>query len=106
MQKIVNNINAAMKRIKARLVLKNASIINVFTQTIEENDIAINEDMIVGVGKYDGICEIDCSGKFVAPGFIDAHVHIESSMVTPEIFSHLVIKRGVTSITMMPIFFY
>jgi adenine deaminase len=102
MEKIKNNINVAMARKKAALVLKNASIINVFTQKIEINDIAINNETIIGIGKYDGICEIDCSGLFVAPGFIDAHVHIESSMVTPEIFSNLVIKRGVTSIVADP----
>jgi len=102
MEKIKNNINTAMARTKAAIVLKNASIINVFTQTIEINDIAINYDMIIGIGEYDGICEIDCSELFVAPGFIDAHVHIESSMVTPETFSDLVIKRGVTSIIADP----
>lgn len=102
MEKIKNNINVAMTRKKAALVLKNASIINVFTQKIERNDIAINNDTIIGIGKYEGICEIDCSGLYAAPGFIDAHVHIESSMVTPEIFSDLVIKRGVTSIIADP----
>lgn len=102
MEKIKNNINTAMAKKNADLVLKNASIINVFTQKIEINDIAINADTIIGIGNYDGICEIDCSGLFVAPGFIDAHVHIESSMVTPEIFSNLVIKRGVTSIIADP----
>lgn len=102
MEKIKNNINTAMAKKNADLVLKNASIINVFTQKIEINDIAINSDTIIGIGKYDGVCEIDCSGLFVAPGFIDAHVHIESSMVTPEIFSNLVIKRGVTSIIADP----
>lgn len=102
MEKKKNNINVAMARKKATLVLKNASIINVFTQKIERNDIAINHETIIGIGRYEGICEIDCSGLYVAPGFIDAHVHIESSMVTPEIFSDLVIKRGVTSIIADP----
>ena len=102
MDKVKNNINTAMARTKADLVLKNASIINVFTQTIEKKDIAINDDIIIGIGNYDGICEIDCNGLFVAPGFIDSHVHIESSMVTPEIFSHLAIKRGVTTIIADP----
>jgi adenine deaminase len=102
MNKIKNNIDAAMGIIKATLVLKNASIINVFTQTIEKNDIAINGDTIIGMGNYEGIREIDCSGLFVAPGFIDAHVHIESSMVTPEIFSHFAIKHGVTTIIADP----
>lgn len=102
MEKIKNNINTAMAKKNADLVLKNASIINVFTQKIEINDIAINNDTIIGIGKYDSVCEIDCSELFVSPGFIDAHVHIESSMVTPEIFSNLVIKRGVTSIIADP----
>lgn len=97
-----NDISIAVGKVKAPLVLKNAKIINVFSQTIEENDIAINEDKIVGIGKYNGKNEIDCRGLYAAPGFIDAHVHIESSMVTPEVFSHLLIKRGVTSAIVDP----
>lgn len=99
---IISNINVASKATKAKLVLKNAFIINVFTQSIEKNDIAINGDTIVGIGKYDGIEEIDCTGLFVAPGFIDAHVHIESSMVPPSVFSQLVIEKGVTSVIADP----
>lgn len=102
MIELKNNINAAMANIKSQLVLKNAFIINVFTQSIEKNDIAINGDTIVGIGKYDGIEEFDCTGLFVAPGFIDSHVHIESSMVTPEVFSHVVISKGVTSVIADP----
>lgn len=102
MNKLKSNIEATMGYTKASLVLKNAFIINVFTETIEKSDIAINGDIIVGIGEYSGTVEIDCSGLFVSPGFIDAHVHIESSMVTPEIFSQLVIKRGVTTIVADP----
>lgn len=102
MNKLKNEIDVSMARKKAELVLKNAFVINVFTQTIENNDIAIDNDIIVGIGKYEGNCEIDCSGFFVAPGFVDSHVHIESSMVTPEIFSDLVIKKGVTTIIADP----
>ena len=94
---IKENIQAALGKIKAELVIKNAFIINVFTQSIEKNDIAINGGIIVGVGKYDGVEEIDCTGLFAAPGFIDSHVHIESSFVTPEAFSKLVINKGVTT---------
>lgn len=102
MNKLKSCIDAAMARKKAALVLKNASIINVFNQKIEKKDIAIDNEVIVGVGCYEGIREIDCNGLFCAPGFIDAHVHIESSMVTPEAFSHLLIKRGVTTIVADP----
>ncbi|WPC43539.1 adenine deaminase [Clostridium sp. JS66] len=102
MNKLLDKINAAMGKVKAELVLKDAFIINVFTQTIEKKDVAINDDVIVGIGKYEGNQEIDCKGLFVASGFIDSHVHIESSMVTPEIFSDLVIKKGVTTIVADP----
>lgn len=102
MDKLKNDIDVAMARLKADLVLKNASIINVFTQTIDKGDIAISKDTIIGIGKYEGICELDCTGLFVTPGFIDAHVHIESAMVTPEIFSQIVIKRGVTTVVADP----
>lgn len=102
MNRLKNSIDAAMSREKSTLVLKNASIINVFTQTIDKKDVAIEGEIIVGIGSYEGITEIDCEGLFCAPGFIDAHVHIESSMVTPELFSHILIKRGVTTIVADP----
>ncbi len=102
MKNLKSYIDAAMTRVKAALVLKNASIINVFTQTVDKQDIAIEDGIIVGIGSYNGITEIDCNGLFVAPGFIDSHVHIESSMVTPELFSHILIKRGVTTIVADP----
>lgn len=97
MNRLKEDIDIALGRDFAPLVLKNASMINVFTQDIEIVDIAINGDKIVGIGKYHGKYEIDCTGKFAAPGFIDAHVHVESSMVTPEVFSHLVLTHGVTT---------
>ena len=97
-----SNIDVAMANLVAELVLKNAFIINVFTQSIEKNDIAINGNIIVGIGKYDGMEELDCTGLFVAPGFIDAHVHIESSMVTPDAFSNIVIGKGVTTVIADP----
>lgn len=97
MEKLKNNINTALENKKADIVLKNALIVNVFNQTIEKDDIAINGDTIIGVGNYSGEKEIDCTGYFVSPGFIDSHVHVESSKVTPEIFSHILIKKGVTT---------
>ncbi|GAA0077268.1 adenine deaminase [Clostridium sp. CTA-5] len=97
MDKLKDNIESALRTKQADIVLKNASIINVFNQTIEKDDIAINGDMIVGIGKYSGKKEIDCTGCFVSPGFIDAHVHIESSKVIPQIFSDILLTRGVTT---------
>jgi adenine deaminase len=97
MSSFKKHIDIAVGKIKAPLVLKNAFVINVFTQCIEKSDIAINEDKIVGIGNYSGEQEIDCTGLYVSAGFIDAHVHIESSMVTPEVFSQLLIRSGVTT---------
>lgn len=83
---------------KADFVLKNCSIVNVFTHEIEQNDIAIANGIIVGIGEYEGIIEKDLKGMYVAPGFIDGHVHIESSMLTPSEFSKLVIPNGTTRV--------
>ncbi len=87
---------------KAELVLKNASIINVFTETIEQGDVAICEGRVVGIGQYDGEEELDCTGKFVAPGFIDGHIHLESSMLKPVEFAKSVIPHGTTAVITDP----
>ncbi|MGH4118655.1 adenine deaminase [Clostridium sp.] len=102
MEKIRRNIDAAMGRIKSDLVLKNANFINVFTETMDSGDIAIVNDTIIGIGNYDGEIEIDCSDLYVTPGFIDAHVHIESSMVMPQQYGRTVIKKGVTTVIADP----
>ena len=66
------------------LLLKNASLVNVLTGEIYQTDIAIQDSWIVGVGEgYEAENVINLNGKYVAPGYIDAHVHIESSMCTP-----------------------
>ena len=87
---------------KAELVLKNADIINVFTESIEHADIAICNGFIVGIGEYEGEEEIDCSGKFAAPGFIDGHIHLESSMLKPVEFARAVLPHGTTSVITDP----
>ncbi|MFW5889246.1 MAG: adenine deaminase [Bacillota bacterium] len=84
--------------ILADLVIKNAKVINVFTKTIEEEDIAISEGVIVGLGNYQGKLEVDYQGYYVAPGFIDGHVHIESSMLTPNNYAPVVLQRGTTTV--------
>lgn len=102
MERIRKNIDAAMGRVKADLVLKNANYINVFTESIDSGDIAIVGETIIGIGNYEGEKEIDCTNLYVAPGFIDSHVHIESSMIIPEQFGHVVIKKGVTTVIADP----
>ncbi|MDR0469274.1 MAG: adenine deaminase [Peptococcaceae bacterium] len=84
------------------MVLKNCNIVNVFTLEIVQGDIAIEGDTIIAIGAYQGEKEIDVAGRFVAPGFIDGHVHIESSMVTPSRFAEAVIPCGTTSVIADP----
>lgn len=95
-------INAAAGRVKADLVLKNATYVNVFNGKIEKGDIAVTADRIVGIGSYEGEKEIDVSGLTVLPGYIDAHVHIESSQLSPEEFASLIVPRGTTTIIADP----
>lgn len=95
-------IDVANKKRKADLVIRNASIVNVFTKALTNGDVAISDGVIVGIGHYEGIQEIDASGKYIAPGLIDAHVHIESSMVTPQQFSQVVLPHGVTTVVTDP----
>jgi adenine deaminase len=76
------------------LVLKNANIVNVFSNEIIKADVAIEKGIIVGIGNYDGISNIDLKGKYITPGFIDPHVHIESSMVSPSEFAKAIVPMG------------
>lgn len=95
-------IAVAAGREKADLVLKNAKYLNVFSNEFLCGDIAVANGVIAGVGKYDGKTEIDVSGKLVLPGFIDAHIHLESSMVTPAEFAKAVVAHGTTTVITDP----
>jgi len=95
-------IDIAAGRLRPSIVLKNGKIVNVFSGEIIEGDIAIEGEKIVGIGNYEGVEEIDLGGKYVSPGFIDGHVHIESSMATPEQFARAIIPRGTTTIIADP----
>lgn len=95
-------IAVAAGREKADLVLKNAKYLNVFSNEFLCGDIAVSNGLIAGVGKYDGKTEIDVSGKLVLPGFIDAHIHLESSMVTPAEFAKAVVAHGTTTVITDP----
>lgn len=95
-------IAVAAGREKADLVLKNAKYLNVFSNEFLCGDIAVANGLIAGVGKYDGKTEVDVSGKLVLPGFIDAHIHLESSMVTPAEFAKAVVAHGTTTVITDP----
>ncbi|MGQ9708957.1 MAG: adenine deaminase [Anaerolineae bacterium] len=87
----------------AELVLRNGRVINVYTAEIVEADIAIADGHIVGIGGgYGSRQEIDLGGRYVCPGLIDAHVHIESSMLTPYQFARAVLPRGTTTVVCDP----
>ncbi|QOL81780.1 adenine deaminase [Pseudooceanicola spongiae] len=84
--------------VPADLVLKGGKVLDVVTGALLEGDVAICGERIVGImAQYDGVEEIDVSGKILVPGFIDTHLHIESSMVTPHEFDRCVGPRGVTT---------
>ena len=95
-------IAVAAGREKAALVLNSAKYLNVFSNEYLCGDIAVANGLIAGVGKYDGKTEIDVSGKLVLPGFIDAHIHLESSMVTPAEFAKAVVAHGTTTVITDP----
>ena len=95
-------IDRSIKNKNPNLVLKNANIINVFTHEIIEGDLAIHDGVIIGIGKYEGENNIDLKGKYIAPGLIDSHVHIESSMLSPGEFSKVIVPRGTTTIITDP----
>ena len=95
--RLKNLIEVAAGRKKADLVLKNARVLNVFTGEWISGDVAIADGLIAGVGDYAGKEEIDLAGKFVAPGFIDTHLHIESTMLTPVEFLRIAVAHGTTT---------
>ena len=95
-------IEAASGREKADLVLKNATYVNVFSNELCTANIACANGLIVGIGDYAGEQELDLTGKIVCPGFLDAHIHLESSMVSPTEFVKAVLPHGTTTVVTDP----
>ena len=95
-------ILAASGEKRAGLVLKGARVVNVFTGELEEADVAIEGGYIAGVGSYEGETEVDLSGKIICPGFIDGHIHLESSMVRPAEFERAILPHGTTAVITDP----
>ncbi|MYD11459.1 MAG: adenine deaminase [Chloroflexi bacterium] len=100
---IVDRLAAARGDAKADLVLRNANLVNVVSGEIYPTDIVIHDRHVVALGAgYSGRQTVDLSGMFVAPGLIDAHVHVESSLVTPAEFARAVLPHGVTTVITDP----
>ncbi len=95
-------ILVAGHKLPADIVVKQGKILNVFTGEFMEGDVAIVDGVIAGIGSYEGNEIIDAQGKIIVPGFIDGHVHIESSMLTPTEFSKVVLQHGVTTVITDP----
>lgn len=100
---LVDRIAVARGDQPAALVLRNARLVNVLSGEIHATDIVVHDGYVVALSEgYQGVEEIDLGGRYVCPGFIDAHVHIESSLCTPPEFARAVLARGVTSVVTDP----
>ena len=96
-------IKTAKGENKADLVIKNVQVVNVLSEEIYIADVAIKDGIIAGVGcGYSGEKEIDATGKYLSPSFIDGHVHIESSMLLPSEFAKMVVPSGTTTVVADP----
>lgn len=95
-------IDVATGRDKAELVFKNVKYLNVFTNRFVTADVAITSGYVAGIGDYNGENEIDCTGRYLVPGFIDSHIHLESSIVSPKTFSRVVSAHGTTAVVTDP----
>lgn len=95
-------MDAARGTIPADRIFTNASIFNPFTCTWDMGTLAVKNGIVLGIGKYKGKEVYDCSGKYIVPGLIDAHVHIESSLLTPVEYARLVVRHGTTTVITDP----
>ena len=98
----IKNIKASSKQIPCDLVIKNITVIDVFQNSTFVSDVAIQGKYIIGLGKYSGLNEIDGTGKYICPGLIDGHAHIESSLLTPREYYKTALLHGITSIIVDP----
>ncbi|HMK64894.1 MAG TPA: adenine deaminase, partial [Thermodesulfobacteriota bacterium] len=101
-KKLLKRIRAARGETPADLVLKGGSVIDVFSGKIIETGVAITDDTIVGLGSYSGKTTIDCQGQFICPGFIDGHLHIESTYLIPSNLAPVLLPMGTTTIISDP----
>ncbi|MFN8525354.1 MAG: adenine deaminase [Chloroflexota bacterium] len=97
-----DRIMAARGLLAPDLVLKNARVVNVFANDVQECDVAIKDSVIVGLGRYESDETIDLAGSYLMPGLIDGHLHIESTMLSPSEFARAVVPHGTTSVVVDP----
>ena len=98
-----NLIDVARGNIPADLLLTGARVVNVFSGEILNTNIAVKDGLIAGLGDYkQGLEELNLAGKYVIPGLIDAHFHIESSMLTPSAFAAVAVPHGTTAVVADP----
>ena len=95
-------IDVAAGRTPADIVIKNCKVIDVYNAEVIDGDIALCDGLIAGVGKYSGLKEIEAYGQYAAPGFIDSHIHVESTYVSPEELGRLIVPHGTTTIIADP----
>ena len=96
-------IQAARRQIPCDLLLKKGRVVNVFSGEILEQDVAVHQGLIVGVGQgYAGLEEVDIQGRFIAPGMIDGHMHVESTMLLPSRLAAALLAHGTTAIVSDP----
>jgi adenine deaminase len=102
-EKLRERIRAARREIPSDLVLKKGRVVNVFSGTVEECDVAVHQGYVAGLGlNYDGKEVVDVKGKWVVPGFMDAHIHIESSMLLPSSLASALLPHGTTALVADP----
>jgi adenine deaminase len=101
-QTLINHIKASNKSIKCDLVIKNVTIIDVFNKDRFVDNVGIKDGYIIGIGDYDAHEFVDGTNKYICPGLIDSHCHIESSLVTPFEYSKLALLNGITSVIADP----
>jgi len=101
-QALEHKIRVAQAIEPADLILENARVVNVFSGDIHESNVAIADEIVVGIGEYRGHRMIDLEGAYLAPGFVEGHIHIESSMLTPIEFARAVIPHGTTTVVADP----
>jgi adenine deaminase len=102
MASLSDRIAVAVGKIPADLVFQQVHYVDVFNRRILTGDVAVYDGVVCGIGSYRGIKEMNCAGRYLLPGFTDAHAHIESSMITPAEYAAAVLPRGVTTVIADP----